>query len=107
MLPGALSPDLGKQERTPTRQTTAGIPSPQQGHGAGACCWSGDWCTADAALNSKLLIALGILAAYLLVTTKLLPKEVEQPSHFLLRLNSQGDPPWSRIKRFKSSLGAL
>lgn len=48
MLPGALSPDLGKQERTPTRQTTTGVPTPQQDHRAGPCRWSGDWRSADA-----------------------------------------------------------
>ena len=53
MLPGALSPDLGKQERTQPRQTTAGIPTPQQGHGAGACRWTADWRTADAAMINE------------------------------------------------------
>jgi hypothetical protein len=56
--------DLGKQERIQPRQTTAGIPTPQQGHGAGTCRWSVDWCAADAAMSSELLIALGIPIPY-------------------------------------------
>jgi hypothetical protein len=53
VLPGAISPDLGKQERTQPRQTIDGIPTTQQGHGAGACRWSSDWCTADAAMINE------------------------------------------------------
>ena len=59
MPDGPIRLDLGKQERTQPCQTTAGIPTPQQGHGAGPHRWSAHWCIADAAI-SKHLIALGI-----------------------------------------------
>ena len=48
VLPGALGPDLGKQERTPSRQTTAGIPTTQQRDRDGPYRWSGAGSGADA-----------------------------------------------------------
>ena len=52
---GPVRLDLGKQERTPSCQTTAGLPAPQQGHSAGPYRWSADWCTADAAMGRELM----------------------------------------------------
>ena len=50
MFPGALGADLGKQERTPFRQTAAGIPTSQQRDGDGPYRWSGAGRCADADL---------------------------------------------------------
>ena len=43
MLPGALRPDLGKQERTASRQTSAGIPAAQQRDRDGPYRWTFGW----------------------------------------------------------------
>jgi len=53
MLPGALGPDLGKQERTASSQTAAGIPTSQQRDRDGPHRWTGvgGGADADAALK--------------------------------------------------------
>ena len=48
VLCGALSADLGKQEPTPSRQTTAARPPSQQRDGHGPHRWSGGWRGSDA-----------------------------------------------------------
>jgi len=48
VLPGALRTDLGKQERTASRLTAAGIPAAQQRDRDGPHRWSGVGCGADA-----------------------------------------------------------
>ena len=53
MLPGALRADLGEQERTAPRQTTAGIPAAQQGDSAGARRWTGGWRGSDAVVSER------------------------------------------------------
>ena len=107
MLPGALSPDLGKQERTQPRQTTAGIPTTQQGHSAGACRWSADWRTADAAMRTELLIALGIPAAYLLVSTLLLLQRPQTLPPFLQRISARRAIAWNTMVGLSIAIGAL
>lgn len=72
MLPGALSADLGEQQRTESRETTAGIPAPQRLKGNDTSHRSG----ADAAMRTEYLIALDISIAYLLISTTLLLKGV-------------------------------
>jgi len=107
VLPGALSPDLGKQERTQPRQTTAGIPTTQQGHGAGACRWSADWRTADAAMRTELLIALGIPAAYLLVSTLLLLQRPQTLPPFLQRISARRAIAWNTMVGLSIGVGAI
>ena len=60
MLPGALGFDLGKQEPTASRQTVADTPTPQHREHDDLHRWSADWSSADAAMSTELLIALGI-----------------------------------------------
>ena len=60
MLPGALSTDLGKQERTASRQTAVGIPAPQQGDRAGPYRWTDAWSGVDAAMK-RIALFLGAL----------------------------------------------
>ncbi len=48
MLPGAVGADLGKQERTASRQTADGIPPSQQRDGHDPHRWSGSWRGSDA-----------------------------------------------------------
>jgi len=53
VLPGALSTDLGKQERTASRQTAAGIPTTQQLDRDGPHRRSGAGGGADAAMSEE------------------------------------------------------
>ena len=60
MLPGALSADLGEQERTASRQTVPGIPTTQQRDRDGPHRRSGVGCGADAAMK-RIALFLGAL----------------------------------------------
>ena len=60
MLPGALSADLGEQERTTSRQTAAGIPAAQQRDRDGPYRRSGVGGGADAAMK-RITLSLGVL----------------------------------------------
>ena len=95
-----------KSEPNP-RQTTAGIPTTQQGHGAGACRWSADWCTADAAMRTELLIALGIPAAYLLVSTLLLLQRPQTLPPFLQRISARRAIAWNTMVGLSIGVGAI
>ena len=96
VLPGALSPDLGKQERTPSRQTTAGIPTTQQRDRDGPHPRSGAGRGADTAMSTELLIALGIPLAYLLVSTAILLKGDLVLPHLVQRLNRRDALLWTK-----------
>jgi len=53
VLPGALGADLGKQERTASRQTATGIPTAQQRDRDGPYRWTGAGGSADADLTER------------------------------------------------------